>query len=100
MNLNEFLNWWDGFKAAVDPKFVTPEQWKTLCDTIASLPKYQSLPNVFPLPRLYPGIMDNGWPKIGDPVTLPSQPHIWCKHGETEGMPIHVGTPLNNFVAN
>ncbi len=105
MTVNEFLNWWAGFTAAIDPEQITPELWKIACDKIAQINHYQ-LPSVFfptpvkepivePEQKRWPEYRPWEFPRQTDRQVLPYQPHIWCGNGIKNGtIPSdYVGTP-------
>ena len=65
MNVNDFLVWWEGFSAAVNPHALTFQQWEALNKKIKSIKSGYVVNNI--MPTLFPGI------QIGDPVSFPNR---------------------------
>lgn len=96
MNINDFINWWQGFREGIDPANITKEHLDILDRKInglqdlwdISLPTReetyddcQAFPAMFP-----PGV----WPNFPKPTDyFRPVPDIWC----LDNGPYHVGTP-------
>ena len=96
-NIEDFLQWWDGFRSAIDPNKITKEHLDIIDRKINSLQdlwdislpsreeEFEQSPTLpyFPMP-LIPAF---DWPKT---------PHIWCKEDQQYprvGTPEGFGTP-------
>lgn len=111
-NIDDFINWWEGFRDAIDPANITQEHWNIIERKInglvdlwdISLPSHEEKEDtVFPNPIRWPD-SGYGWPynippfqfpKI-TPDTYPRVPDIWCREDQQYprvGTPEGFGTP-------
>jgi hypothetical protein len=109
-SIEDFLQWWDGFRSAIDPNKITKEHLDIIDRKINGLQQLWD----FELPtreedepirwspneHFFPYITPIQFPKITPGEVFPRVPDIWCKGMPISGDPInppHVGTPLRHY---
>lgn len=103
-NIEDFLQWWDGFYSAIDKSKITPEHLDMINRKINGL---QDLWDIS-LPSLEETIddgwrpnQDYGWPYVPPffypKITPWSGPEIWCEQQQYPrvGTPLGFGTPTH-----
>lgn len=95
-SIDDFINWWQGFRDAIDPANITQEHLDMIDRKINGLQdlwdiKLPSIEEQFDDGRYitdpdgrFPPVT---WPPMWRNNPFPSVPQIWC------GQPFHVGTP-------
>lgn len=102
-NIDDFISWWQGFYAGIDPSRITKEHLDILNQKInglrdlwdISLPSREEQEEVPYVPYTFP--RDYGWPYVPPfqfpkitPDVYPRIPDIWCRTGQQYP---RVGTP-------
>jgi len=111
-SIEDFLQWWDGFRSAIDPNKITKEHLDMIDRKISGLQQLwdfelptreeQETPTPWPsLPEyIFPYAPPIQFPKINPGEVFPRVPDIWCKGYPNIGDPInppYVGTPLRHI---
>jgi hypothetical protein len=108
-SIEDFLQWWDGFRSAIDPNKITKEHLDIIDRKINGLQQLwdfelptreeEETPIPWPLPDfIYPYVPPIQFPKITPNEYYPRVPHIWCMDNPSHDAgtlqnPPHVGTP-------
>lgn len=108
-NINDFIQWWEGFRSGINPANITKEHLDILDKKINSLvdlydiafPEHNPIKDDLPYvpwpaqPSGWPYIQPFQFPKI-TPDSFPRVPEIWCKQDQQYprvGTPEGFGTP-------